>query len=60
MEKSESTKQRRADKARLKVTGRLAMPREILTWERDLLAVLIEAVNDSAQQEEKGDAEGAS
>jgi len=44
MEKSKSKIKRRAEKAPLNVNSRLAMPREILPWERDLLAVLLEAV----------------
>jgi hypothetical protein len=50
MEKSKTKKQRRADKPSLNVNGRLAMPREILPWERDLLAVLLEAVEGSVQR----------
>ena len=34
--KPKSKKKRRTDKPPLRVTGRLAMPREILPWERDL------------------------
>jgi len=61
MEKSKSKKQRRAEKAPLYVTGQLAMPERILPWERDLLAVLLEAVNGSTQQgKEKADAGVAS
>jgi hypothetical protein len=52
MEKSKSKKKRRAEKPALNVTGQLAMPREILPWERDLLVVLVEAVDGSAEQEE--------
>jgi hypothetical protein len=57
MEKSESKKKRRAEKPPLTVTGQLAMPREILPWERDLLAVLLEAVDGSAEQDEQADIE---
>ena len=45
MEKSKTKKQRRAEKPSLKVTGQLAMPENILPWEHDLLAVLLEAVD---------------
>jgi len=55
MEESKSKKKRRAEKEPLNVTGQLAMPERLLPWERDLLAVLIEAVNGSTQQEEKAD-----
>ena len=50
MEKSKSKKKRRAEKPPLNVTGQLVIPREILPWERDLIAVLVEAVNGSTQQ----------
>jgi len=50
MEKSKSKKRRRAEKPPLNVTSQLAMPREILPWERDLLVVLVEAVDGSVQQ----------
>ena len=50
MEKSKSKTKRRAEKAPLNVNSRLAMPREILPWERDLLAVLLEAVDGSVEQ----------
>jgi len=60
MEKSESKKKQRADKAPLNVTGLLTIPREILPWERDLLAVLREAVDGSAQQEVEANPEVAS
>jgi len=50
MEKSKSRKKVRAEKPPLNVIGLLAMPREILRWERDLLAVLLEAVDSSVQQ----------
>ena len=50
MEKSKTKKQRRADNPSLNVNGRLAMPREILPWERDLLAVLLEAIDGSAER----------
>ena len=53
MEKSKTKKQRRAEKPSLKVTGQLAMPENILPWEHDLLAVLLEAVDGSAEQEEQ-------
>jgi len=56
MEKSESKKKRRAEKAPMNVTGQLAMSERLLPWERDLLAVLLEALNGSTQQEEKADA----
>ena len=57
MEKSESKKKRRVERPALNVTGQLAMPREILPWERDLLAVLLEAVDVSAEQDEQADIE---
>lgn len=50
MEKSKSKKKVRAHKAPMKVTGRLAMPKELLPWERDLLAVLLKAVDGSVQR----------
>ena len=50
MEKSRSNKKRRADKPPLNVTGQLAMPDNILPWERDLLAVLLEAIDGSAER----------
>jgi hypothetical protein len=49
MEKSKSKKKRRAEKAPLNVTGQLAMPREILPWERDLLVVLLDSVDGSVE-----------
>jgi len=45
MEKLKSKKKRRAEKTPLNVVGQLAMPREILPWERDLLTVLFEAIS---------------
>ncbi|MBN1607853.1 MAG: hypothetical protein JW940_14545 [Polyangiaceae bacterium] len=45
MEKCKSKERRSTDKPQLNVTGQLAMPKEILPWERDLLAVLLEAVD---------------
>jgi len=57
MEKSESKKKRRAEKPALNVTGQLAIPSEILPWERDLLAVLLEAVEGSAKRDDKADLE---
>lgn len=59
MEKSKSKKKVRAEKPPLNVTGQLAMPRKILRWERDLLAVLLEAV-DSSVQRKKTDIEVSS
>jgi len=56
MEKSKSKKKRRAEKPSLNVTGPLAMPREILFWERDLLAVVLEAV-DGAVERKKAEIE---
>ena len=55
MHKSKSEPKRRDQRRPLNVTGQLAMPREILRWERDLLAVLLEAV-DSSVQKKKTDA----
>lgn len=52
MEKSKSKKKRRAEKPPLNVSGQLAIPENILPWERDLLAVLLEAVADSVQHNE--------
>lgn len=57
MEESKTKQQQRAEKPPLNVTGQLAMPREILPWERDLLAVLLEAVDGSAGQEEQANIE---
>ena len=59
MEKSKTKKQQRAEKPPLNVTGQLAMPREILPWERDLLTLLLEAVDGSFERE-KTDIEVAS
>jgi len=56
MEESKSKKKRRTEKASLDVIGQFAMPTRILPWERDLLAVLLIAVNGSTPQEEKADA----
>jgi len=53
MEKSKSKGSRRRKKPPLRVTGSLAMPSEILPWERDLLAVVLEAVADSEQGEQE-------
>jgi len=50
MERSQSKKKVHAEKPPLNVTGQLAMPRKILRWERDLLAVLLEAVDSSVQR----------
>ena len=50
MEKSKSKKKRRAEKPSLNVTGQLAMPDNILPWERDLLTLLLEAVDGSAER----------
>ena len=50
MEKSRTKKQQRAEKPSLKVTGQLAMFENILPWEHNLLAVLLEAVESSVQQ----------
>ena len=52
MEKSK-TKKRRAEKRPLNVTGPLAMPSEILPWERDLLAVILEVVDSNAHREDE-------
>jgi hypothetical protein len=60
MEKPKLKKKRRTEKPPLNVTGRLAMPEMILPWERDLLAVLLEAVDGSAEQDDKADPEVAS
>jgi len=57
MEKSKSKKKRRAEKPPLNVTGQLTMPEKIMPWERDLLAVLLEAVYNSAEQDDKADPE---
>ena len=57
MEKSKSKKKMRAEKAPLNVAGQLAMPRSILPWERDLVAVLLEAVDCTQQRKEKTDIE---
>ena len=50
MEKSKSKKKQRAAEVPLNVTGLLAMPIEVLPWERDLLTLLLEAVNGSAER----------
>jgi hypothetical protein len=50
MEKSKSNKKRRAEKPPLNVTGQLAMPENILPWERDLLTLLLEAVDGSVER----------
>ena len=60
MEKSKSKKKVRAEKPPLNVTGQLAMPTRILPWERDLLAVMLEAVDGAAQREEEADHEVSS
>lgn len=60
MENSENKKKRRVEKPPLSVTGRLAMPKEILPFERDLLAALLDAVDGAAYREEKADPEVAS
>lgn len=57
MEKCKSKERRRAENPKLNVTGLLAMPSEILPWERDLLAVLLEAVDGSAKRYDKADPE---
>ncbi len=57
MEKPKSKKKRRAKKPPLNVTGPLAMPREILAWERDLLAVVLEAFGVSVKQDEQESSE---
>jgi len=53
MEKSKSKKKRCAEKPPLGVTGPLVMPKEILPWERDLLAVLLDTVNNNVDCEEE-------
>jgi len=50
MEKNRSKERQKAMKPPLKVTGQLAMPKTIPPWERDLLDVLIEAVDGSVQR----------
>jgi hypothetical protein len=50
MENSESKKGRRAEKPALNVTGQLAIPERLLPWERDLLTLLLEAVDGSAER----------
>jgi hypothetical protein len=50
MEKSKSKKQRRAEKPPLSVTGQLAIPERLLPWERDLLAILLEAIDGSVRR----------
>ncbi len=57
MEKSKSERKRCAEKQPLNVTGQLAMPSVIRSWERDLLAVLIEAVGGRACQGAQADRE---
>ena len=57
MEKSKSKKKIRAEKAPLNVAGQLAMPERLLPWERDLVAVLLEAIDGAQQREEKTDIE---
>ncbi len=57
MEKSLSKKKRRAKKPHLNVTGPLAMPCEILAWERDLLAVMLEAFEASLKQDQQDGSE---
>ena len=52
MEKSKPKERRRAEKPSLNVTGQLAMPENILPWESDLLAVLLEAIEGSAERKE--------
>ncbi len=56
MEKSKPKKKGCAEKAPLNITGQLAMPEKLPPWERNLLAVVLEAVDGSTQQEEKADA----
>ena len=50
MTKKRSKERQKAKKPTLTVTGRLAMPREILSWELDLLAVVLEAVDGSVER----------
>ena len=50
MKKSKTKKQRRVEKPPLNVTGQVAVPENILPWERDLLTVLLEAVDGSAER----------
>ena len=52
MEKLKSKKKRRAETPPLNVSGQLAIPENILPWERDLLAVLLEAIEGSAERKE--------
>ena len=57
MEKSKTKKKRCASKPPLSVTGPLAVPDEILPWERDLLVVVLEAVEGSEKGEHGADHE---
>ena len=60
MEKCKSKERRRAEKPPLSVTGPLAMPKEILPFERDMLAVLLDAVDNAALRAERANPEVAS
>ena len=57
MEEAKSKKKRRAKRPPLNVVGQLVMPRGIHPWERDLLAVLVEAVDGSMLPEREDDNE---
>ena len=57
MEKSKTKKKRCASKPPLNVTGSLMMPSEILPWERDLLAVVLEAVEGAKQGDQESSPE---
>ena len=50
MHKSKSEPKRRDQRRPLNVASQMAMPEKILPWERDLLAVLLEAVDGSVQR----------
>jgi len=53
MEKAKLKERWRSKKPPLRVTGPLAMPTKVLPWEYDLLAVVLEAVEDSEQGEQE-------
>jgi len=60
MEKFKSEEKGHTENRPLTVTGQLEMPSEILPWERNLLAVLLEAIDGAEQREEKVDSEVSS
>jgi hypothetical protein len=51
MDKATSKRKQRTKQKPLAINGRLTLPAEVLPWERELLAVIVKAVQNAHQED---------